>query len=149
MQIEIDQSGKIENTSQLTIIADSVGNCVTLKSKDKKYLQQLFRDAEKPKMFVIETFALSVLFLIKKSFSRSNIYFIDVEYPGKNEIIKSYIIRFAKKIKISIVPEQIQFKLVGKSSKAHETAYGVFSKKVKGENVDIKVILRILLDFFE
>ena len=149
MKIQIDQSGKIEYTSVPTVVADSKGNYLFIKSNDKKYLQQIFRKAGKPQMFVIETFSLLVLLVIQKTFSRSADYVIDVEYPGKNEIIKSYIIRFSRKLKIAILPEQINFSLIGKKSKSHWFAIKRFRNELKGEIVELKSLLKILLDFFE
>ena len=58
MKIEIDQSGKIENTSRLTILAYSnkTSKSILITAKDKKTIQSLFRRINQPKIFIYKLF---------------------------------------------------------------------------------------------
>lgn len=42
MRVEIDQSGKVEDTSKDTVIGDSIGNTIRVTSHDKRVLQQIY-----------------------------------------------------------------------------------------------------------
>ena len=82
MKIEIDQSGRVEYTSTSTVIGDSNGNSILIRSIDKQYLQKIFRSIDRPQMFVLETFSILVALLIKTTYSPTHIYIIDTEYFG-------------------------------------------------------------------
>lgn len=127
MKIEIDQSGRIEYTSASTVIADSVGNSILLKSVDKQYIQKVFRSVGKPKRFVIETFSFLVAVIILKSYAEGNLYVIDTEYPGKDNDIKTYLFRFLTRLNCTLTGDSVSFAQIGKKSKAHEVAYGHYS----------------------
>lgn len=145
MKIEIDQSGRTEYTSVNTSIGDSLGNNVLIKAKDKRLIQLLFRKAGKPKLFVMQTFSLLICLIIKKSFNKNSVYIIDIEYPGHNNDILNYVIKFSPKLKILIEKSQIRFSLIGKKSKAHKTAYEFFKKPTRSGFVKNREILKILL----
>ena len=67
MIIEIDQSGKIENTSKNTVIAFSneIFGSILVKAKDKREIQKIFRKIGKPRIFVYRLFAILIFLLIK------------------------------------------------------------------------------------
>ena len=114
MKIEIDQSGKIEFTAVQTVVADSLDNVIKIKGKEKRIIQKMYREKGKPKLYLLETFSFITACLIKESLSRANYYVIDVEYPGHNDIIKRYILLFARKLKIRIDTLNITFNHIGK-----------------------------------
>jgi hypothetical protein len=70
MNIEIDQSGKIENTSVNTIVAFSNSEfaCVLLSAKDKRAIQKIFRQINKPRMYIYKVFCLVDFYFDKKIF---------------------------------------------------------------------------------
>lgn len=65
MRIEIDQSGKIEDTSKHTFLAFSNTQHSVLKisAVEKRKLQKYFRDKGKAKIFIYLTFASLVILL--------------------------------------------------------------------------------------
>ena len=67
MQIEIDQSNKVEQTNRDTIIAyaNSKQKSLRMLAKDKREIQKLFKQCKKPQMFRYKTFALLIYLLIK------------------------------------------------------------------------------------
>lgn len=133
---QIDQSGKIEQTSLDTIIAiaNDKHYCIILPKKIKRLLQEEFRIRKKPRMFIFDTFcALLVIILLKVK--PITTIFIDKEYFGNEDIIKARILEFMGKISNSDYIPDIDFTLVGKSSPAHILAAKVGNKQIKPNEV--------------
>lgn len=150
MSYQIDQSGKIEQSSKSTIIAlsNSIQASIILKAKDKRELQDIYRAAEKPKVFVFQVFAALIYLLLEKSKIKSGTVYIDKEYPGHEDIIKSYITQLIKKRKkIRIEPENIRFIEVGKSSNAHLYGYKHFRRGKADIKVTKEDILAMVLNY--
>lgn len=145
MKIEIDQSGKVEQTANKTVIADSLKNSIVISSRNKKLLLELYRKAERPRMFVYELFSLLTALLIHSSFSKENIYIIDIEYFSQDNLLRQLIIQFLLKMKIICSKEQIIFRRIGKLSEAHTNAYRIHTGKKKVKAVNISVILKYIL----
>jgi len=95
MKIEIDQSGKIENTSKNTIIAfsDDISGSIFIKAKDKREIQKVFRQIGKSKVFIYKLFAILIFLLIKNHLKRLEEIIIDEEYPGKSALIKNFLLQ--------------------------------------------------------
>ena len=129
MPYEIDQSGKIENTSKNTIICLSNGKTITLllKAKDKRKLQEIFRRNGQNRNYVLFSFS-AVISLILKDFRNHELVTIDREYFGKEAIIKEII---SEMIKTNKIKPEIVFDLVGKDSNSHKFAYKVATNQVK------------------
>lgn len=122
MKYQIDQSGKIEQTNINTVLAysnDNVG-AVILRAKDKRKLQEMFREVAAPRLFINYTFSALIICLLKPL--KISHVTVDKEYTGNERIIGSLV-------KAEITTE-IDWKYIGKSSKAHNVAYKVFSKKL-------------------
>lgn len=144
MKIEIDQSGRTEYTATDTVIADSIGNNIVILAKDKRDIQKIYRLIKKPRIFIINLFSLLISMLIKKPFDKTNLYHIDIEYPGYDCKIRNLIIGFSKKLNYSIDKNQIKFSRIGKKSKAHEYAYNNFKNKNQRQLAKIRLIYKIL-----
>ena len=123
MSIEVDQSGKVEDTSKSTVLAfsnDKTG-AVILMARDKRRLQEMFRRIGAPRLYVDYVFSTLVIVLLRR-LSCGKVT-IDLEYPGHTKIISSLI---TTKLNIDI-----EWKSIGKRSPAHDLAYKAFSKKLK------------------
>ena len=136
MTLQIDQSGKIEQTTldSIVALADEKKFVVVLPKKVKRILLEEFRIRRKPKMFVYFTFSalLAIIFVEVKP---KNVVFIDKEYFGNEDLIKGKVLEYvAKKTKSRYIP-QIEFALVGKSSPAHILAARVGTKEIKPNKV--------------
>ncbi|OGH05972.1 MAG: hypothetical protein A2W22_03530 [Candidatus Levybacteria bacterium RBG_16_35_11] len=132
---QIDQSGKIEQTSINTIIAlsNNIRYAVLLPKKTKRALQEIFRNEGRPRMFIYDTFcALITIVLINTKPNKKVV--IDREYKNE-DLIKARILEF---IKVFNMKPVLNFSLVGKSSRAHLLAAKVANKKVK-PNVVVKL----------
>ncbi|KKQ66700.1 MAG: hypothetical protein US86_C0004G0018 [Candidatus Daviesbacteria bacterium GW2011_GWA2_38_24] len=135
---QVDQSGKIEQTNKITIIAFSNGKhgSVKLKASDKRYLQDIYRQAGKSKSFTLQVFSALLYLLFEKFKLEKTMVFIDKEYPGHEPLIRSYLVQLAsKRGKIELTPEDLRFGLVGKGSNAH----GVSSKAFKANRADFSI----------
>src|SRR3989344_5097556 len=136
MKVEVDQSGKIEDTSKLTVLAfsnDKTG-AIILSAKDKRRLQEKFREVGAPRLFVDYVFS-SLLILLLKSLKSTKVV-VDLEYPGHTEINESLV-----KLKVDV---DIEWRSIGKSSKAHDIAYKVYCGKLKiGKRVKAEQIWRL------
>ncbi len=138
MFVELDQSWKIEDTNKKTVIAFSNGHSgsVCISSKDKQFLQSLFRKAGKPEIFIYKVFAVLVFILIKDYLSKLRGIAIDIEYPGKEPLIKDYLMQLIRKYENpEFGKDRIWFKPVGKRSNSHKIAYGVFLGRIKPTKV--------------
>jgi hypothetical protein len=125
MTCQIDQSGKIENTNRLTIVAYANGHIKSVKigSMEKQKLLAAIRVLDHSKRnYIYKIFAALIYFLL--SDERVDSVVIDREYTGYEAIIKGMIIQLLNKNRKN-VPE-IQFDYIGKSSVAHKVALDVF-----------------------
>ncbi len=88
MKVEIDQSGKVEQTNKNTILCLSNDNwdAIIIKAKTKRQLQEIFRRHGQIRNFIIFTFSSLLAILIKRNLHLGKIT-IDQEYFGKEKII--------------------------------------------------------------
>jgi len=119
MIVEIDQSGKIEQTNLDTIIAlsNSIHYSVILSKKVKRTLQSLFRNNARPRMFIYQTFSALIAILLTKAKPKTKII-IDVEYQGHEDMIRNQILEYTKTLRKN-GRYIIEFGYVGKTSPAH------------------------------
>lgn len=143
MKIEIDQSGKIEDTSKHTFLAFSNNEHFILKisAAEKRKLQKYFRKIDKAKLFIFLVFTALVIILLKNIKSKSNQIIIDIEYPGRGQMIKDFIRIYYPDFEI----EDIDFRQIGKKSKAHYLAHGTAIKVLNPDLiVGAKDILKVI-----
>lgn len=142
MRLFIDQSGKVEYTSHNTVVAFSNGKkgAILLKAKDKRILQSRFREAGKRQIFTYRIFSILIFLLLKRV--KFNEVVIDIEYPGRGDLIKNFLVSDFRKNGINVRPSQISFRQIGKKCEAHWHSYKVFKGKRKSEKVtDVREIL--------
>ena len=127
MRIEVDQSGKIEDTSKHTFLAFSNTQRRVLKisSVEKRKLQKYFKDKGKSKIFIYITFASLVIILLKNLKLKNIQIIIDVEYTGRGHLIKNL-----KSINPTFPTDDICFHQIGKKSHAHYLTYGAAIRKL-------------------
>ena len=148
MKIEIDQSGKIENTGKDTIVAfsDGIFASIIISAKDKREIQKVFRKTGKNRIFVYRLFAILIFILIKKHIKNIQQITIDTEYPGKSPVIKDFLLREIRKSFPDFHKDNIVFAQIGKKSKAHYLAYGVAIRKKQPDMVaGVKEVLKLVV----
>lgn len=145
MKIEIDQSGRIEYTSKPTVIAfaNSRTYSIIFLSRDKKYLQQIFRYAGIPNMFVNKTFAILIFLLVKDFLKSIDQIVIDHEYLGHDKVIKQFLIDLLRRHNKKFDSHDISFRHIGKKSSAHRIAIEAYRTKRADRKITIKDILKI------
>jgi len=149
MKIEIDQSGKIENTNHDTVVAFSNGifGSIVISAKDKREIQKVFRKTGKNSIFIYRLFAILIFILIKKHIQKIQQITIDIEYPGRSAMIKDFLMREIKKVNPNFHRDNISFGQIGKKSKAHYLAYGVATRKKQPDMaVGAKDILKFIIN---
>lgn len=129
MRIEIDQSGKIENTNRATVIAfsNNKNDILVILSKDKKAIQRYFRKQGKPKLFIYLTFIALIYVLIVSHLKNRDQIIIDREYPGYEKLITSTIRKMIENSNIREVTVSVH--QIGKKSKAHDLAWKELQKR--------------------
>lgn len=128
----IDQSGRVEETNKITIVALAdieKSFTIVLPSKIKKELLETFRKNGKPKAFPIIVFATVVFMTMLRSKTYPPELIIDIEYPGHENTIKNIIITLCRRFKKK-TPE-IYFANIGKKDLAHIAAWKTYKKIVK------------------
>lgn len=143
MLYKIDQSGKVEYTSHDTVVAFSNGKkkAILIKAQEKRVLQEHFREAGKINIFVYRLFSLLIFLLLKDEDFQDII--IDIEYPGRGDLIKNYLIHDFGRIGRKIDPHNIHFQRVGKNCEAHWHGYYVFKGKRQSElSIESKEVLK-------
>src|SRR3989338_3122611 len=131
MKVEIDQSGKIEDTSKHTVLAfsNTTNRCVLITAKEKRRLQEKFRLLGKPRLFVDATFAVTLYLLVKPILKSYPVLIVDVEYPGHTLVISEM---FAT---LTPVEVSLRWERIGKQSKTHDIAYKSYRKKIKPDKI--------------
>lgn len=124
MEIEIDQSGRMEYTSQPTMLAfsNSKNGLIIILSREKKIVQKYFRKIGKPRLFAYLTFAAGIFLLVKGIIKNQDHLVIDREYPGYEKLISRIVEEFILEYS-SIRDIDISTSQIGKKSKAHDIAW--------------------------
>ena len=124
MDIQVDQSIKVERTHQATVLGLSNGKeyAVTLQGKTKRRLQEAFRLHGIPRQYVIHTFAACLTLLMWHArFSYPPAVVVDEEYPGYEEYIRQLVATMWQRL--SMGQPIIVFRRIGKRSPAHRVAH--------------------------
>lgn len=145
MKIEIDQSGKIEDTARNTIVAfsNSKSYSIKLESETKRKLQLLFRQHAKTKIFIYKIFAAMIYLLISRHINKITHVVIDIEYQGHELLIKDLLIRYLKAHNLPV--PYIDFQRIGNKPKVHYVAYNTFIGARKADRlIDFDTILKVI-----
>jgi len=125
MQVEVDQSGKVEDTNQLTVVAaaDGKSKSLVITAVEKQKLLVAARELDRPrKTYVYKIFA-ALIFLLVKNENITSLH-IDREYPGHDGTIKNVLHTLLDQAGWST--PRVSFTLVTKKSPAHKIAVEVF-----------------------
>lgn len=144
MKCYIDQSGKVENTKNLTVVAYSNGKSKSLKIsavEKRKLIKVLKIAAERKKLITYELFATLIFILIKGE--KIDELVIDVECKGHEGSIKNFIKNYYSHLDKKL--PNISFELITKKSPAHKVAIDTFRGTRKADLVvDAREVLKYL-----
>ena len=141
--IEVDQSGKIEDLRQDTILAFSNGNSKSVRLPRKIKRELSFEYRSKVRQFIPKVFAICLFHLLKGVVEYKSSIIICREYTGWDNFIKRELLtllcqkEFDKKI--------IRFGIIGKKSNAHRVALLTNRQKlIPHKNLTKKEIIKYL-----
>ena len=102
MQIEVDQSGKIEQTNTDTIVAlsNDISYTVRLHRKDKRVLKSYFRATHVQGRSRYRVFAAVVAILLAQVKPSTGIL-LDNEYKGHEHFIRQHIMQYVQLLGIT------------------------------------------------
>jgi hypothetical protein len=129
MRLQIDQSGKIEQTNKKTVLclSNKEWYALVIPGKVKRQVQEVFRRHGQIRNFILFTFCAGIALLLQKARPKTKVI-IDEEYIGKSPIIKNILGEMLADIKL--IPN-ITFEFIGKHSHAHLLAKEVMLKHKK------------------
>lgn len=141
MAIEIDQSGKIEDTGKDTVIAYSNGKqyAVIIPKKVKRQVQEIFRLGGMNRLYIYFLFSYGLYRLLLKLDKMQGVT-VDREYSGKEKLITEFVQLFFKRDKKK--GANFKFGNIGNHPRAHYAAKDVLDRKLEP---DEKIILSDVL----
>ena len=141
MKVEVDQSIRIEQLNQDTIIGIGTNRmefACRLPAKIKRHYNERFRRIGKPRFCAPMVFAAAVIVAINKSNVSPTHIVIDEEYTGYENVIKSLIVSEFPHTEVSI-------ERIGRKSPAHKAAYETHLKHRKADARISKAEIRSVL----
>jgi uncharacterized membrane-anchored protein YjiN (DUF445 family) len=146
MQVEVDQSGKVENSRMATVLAFANGKrrAISIPATVKrKSIRELRQRGQKGSSFYYQIFATGLYLLLKDDITRINRLIVDVEYRRKDAIIREHLLNLFRRAGKKVDADQIQFARITKKSPAHRAAIQVLRGQKKPEHtVTIEELLK-------
>lgn len=145
MRIEIDQSGKVEETNKDTVLALSnhIECSILISSSVKKQLLEILRKKKNSdKIIYLQIFSAGLFLLLRPYLEELTEVIIDTEYQGKEADIKAILKRLFQKQNLKF-NFQLYFKQIGKNSSAHLAAYGVGRSRKPNKIIKLKEFLSL------
>lgn len=151
MHVEVDQSGKIEQTNWDTVLAmsDGVDYAILIPAAVKREVFHLLRGLypERAGEFhIYQFFAVGLYLLMSPYLDELEEVGIDREYEGKEGYIKGILLQHLRRDDPDFPSAGIGFRRVGKGSPSDALAYSVF----QGERPpDTMITLEEIMDVVE
>ncbi len=136
--VEVDQSGKVEDTKEDTVLAfaNGITRTVLIPATVKRDCVTLFHlMGQKGKVFYLQLFAIALFFLLKEHGAHLSNIIIDEEYYGREGDIKRYLLNLLNRAGTPVTGTQIHFGYVGKASAAHDVAIATLRGKKKPDKI--------------
>src|SRR5215212_5215092 len=136
--VEVDQSGKIEDTKEDTVLALSNGmhwSILIPATVKRSCITKLRSRGEHGKKFYLRLFAIALYFLLQDHIEHLSHAIIDIEYTGKDAQIKRFVMNLLQRSGRKVQAGQLRFMLVGKQSAAHALAWDTLRGRRKPDRV--------------
>jgi hypothetical protein len=147
--VEVDQSGKFEDTKFDTVLAYSNGfaHTIIVPKRTKREAILILRKLGKTgTTFYLQLFTICLYLLIKNRLNDLTTIIIDEEYVARNRDIKRQLLNLINKIKPDYESENINFRRIGKESPAHNLAINCLRRKIRADKViKLQEILELIL----
>ena len=132
--VEVDQSGKIEDTATATVLAfaDGVDYAIVISSKVKRDCLAVMRVGNQlGKTMYLQLFSAALYLLLKNHLLALGRIIIDQEYVMRERDIKRFLVNLIRKDFPTFDTQIIQFDRIGKSSTAPDRAIATLRGKIK------------------
>jgi hypothetical protein len=129
LDVEVDQSGKMNNLARDTVLAFSndIQHAIRIPAVVKRNLVQYFRQKGKSKTrAVMLLFSAALFLLLRDALERIDRIVIAVEYEGYENEIKGWLLSHIYQVDPAFDKARVRFQRVGKESPAHQRASAVF-----------------------
>ena len=149
--IEVDQSGKIEQTYADTILAFSNGAqySIRIPASVKRSVLGALEQKRKPsaskKAIPLRLFAAGLYLLLEDHLSSCECIVINDEYVGHEADIRGMLLSLIWRSRPDFSSDQISFRRVGKKSPAHHVAWNVTRGKRQADRMVTEAELLALL----
>jgi len=146
MHIEVDQSGKIENTRVDTVLAfaDGESHAILIPAAVKRRCLHILRErGVKPKMITIRMFAATLSILLVPYAKDISAATIDTEYRGWEGEILGLLLTRLREHAPDFPDQHLRFGHIGKQSPAHRLALATFRRQsVPDRRITLEELLR-------
>lgn len=132
--VEIDISGRVEDTSTDTVIAlaNGVDKSLLIKKETKRdCLKKLRNYGFFGDTIYLRIYVIGLFHLIKSTIGKLGLIILDEDFRGKERAVKEQLINLFRKYKIEYQEVSLLFKFIGKQSPAHKLAISSLRKKIK------------------
>ncbi len=134
MHVEVDQSGKIEDTRVDTVLAfsDGMNYAILIPAKVKRIVTEQLRGRDKTKRGItLLLFSACLFLLLRDHLKQIERVTIDVEYLGKDADIRGNLLYHIYRHGLMLHKDQIAFRPLGKRSPAHTRALAIYRGEYK------------------
>ena len=138
MRVEVDMSGKIEQTEMNTVVAFRNKEQFTVLLQRKIKTEFLTKYRSKYKDVHYRLFAILIYYCIKDYLSKIQLVIIDNEYEGREEDVKRNLLRLIWKTHPNFDKKLITISRIGKKSNTHRVAYQTFVGKLSPNKIITK-----------
>ncbi len=143
--VQVDQSGKVEDTAQDTILALANGITFTIRipsTVKRECITVLRRSGITGKTMYNQLFATGLFFLLKDKIQELDKVIIDIEYIGREAQIKEHLVQLLRRVHGTVESHRIQFEYIGEHTAADEIARQTLHKKRRPDEViNLEMIL--------
>ena len=138
LNVEVDQSWKIEQTNRATALAlaDGIEYAVLVPSGAKKEaISRLRATGKSGRRIYLYLFAVAVYQLLKEHLDLLSAVVIDCEYEGREHDVRLVLLNLIWKSHPGFPAEAIAFGHIGKTSRAHKRALAVFRNEIGADRI--------------
>lgn len=147
MRVEVDQSGKIEQTNHDTVLAfaNDTSCAVLIPAKVKRELVSIIRSSGKKRRAYLFLFSAAVYELLRRHLKHIEHITIDIEYQGRGPYIKGELLSLIRRTDPDYPAGRTTFARVGKKSAAHARALATYRGVVEPDRtLTTRALVRLL-----
>ena len=145
MQVEVDQSVKVEQSGDTTLAFSNNEQRVILMpaSVKREVLKYLRRQGKEYKAAILLMFTAGLFLLLRDVVERATLIIIDREYEGNDGLIKNRLLQMLQADGTSVYAGIFTFGYVGRQSQAHQLA---ITTKRRQRSPDHRVTLAEMIE---